>query len=89
MTAPALTRPLDHPSVLLLQRAAERRLTVAVHSPQIEALYELGLLTPDGLWWALASGVRLCEVCGQPGDSRECTACVRADDVRFKRAVDL
>lgn len=89
MTAPALTRPLDRPSVLLLQRAAERRLTVAVHSPQIEALYEMGLLTPDGLWWALAPGVRLCEVCGQPGDSRECTACVRAADISFSRSQDI
>jgi hypothetical protein len=88
VTAPALTRPLDRPSVRLLQAAAAGRLTQAVASPKADELYELGLLTPDGLKWALAPGVKLCQICGHPTDSAECNACVIADEVAFKRRSD-
>jgi hypothetical protein len=90
MTAPALARPLDRPSVSLLQAAADGRLAVLLRAtPEIDRLFDMGLLTPDGLWWALAPGVKLCQICGQPTDSAECNACVIADDISFSRSQDI
>lgn len=86
--APAVA-PLGRVELDLLRRAYDGRLPLTATNPEIEVLYDAGLIRPHGNCWDLAKGVRLCEICGQPGDARECNDCAIAEETRWKRVSDV
>ena len=88
-TVPAVEHALGPVELDLLRRAANGTLRLDEPAPQIEALWDASLLRPSSGHWDLGRGVRLCEICGRPGDSRECTACVLVRDIELVRSTDI